>query len=407
MFRRAAGVANHPIVFIAMAFGAMLRSGARSRRSGCCAGRRGVARVGADAEPAVPAAFACKRAGHSPAVSCTSCNQMGCFAAAAGRRRIDPSQKSSIAAPCADPLYANTMARGEYLASWRVHPRLFRDLLTLGDWRGQAQQCDTLLKGGHVIDPKNGGDRVIEVAVRRLNRGNFEFLDSAGARKSGKRSLVCESALRAGKMGWELNGRASQDWKTFPYQKAIMEKTNHFFCQYSFCSARACLFAQPQPYDLLLRRRTCDRREKQHRRRARRRHSRRQDRRRWPQRIDPAQAFEGGERRGPLCDARADRHPRARLRGHGRSRVPTRATTAYIPTDTRSAWACTTVADAGCAGWRNFEDFKQRVIDRSKTRVLAFINIVGNGMRGAEVRERPGRHASQADRRDGDEVQGH
>ena len=31
----------------------------------------------------------------------------------------------------------------------------------------------------------------------------------------------------------------------------------------------------------------------------------------------------------------------------------------------------TTVADAGCAGWRNFEDFKQRIIDRSKTRVLA------------------------------------
>ena len=42
----------------------------------------------------------------------------------------------------------------------------------------------------------------------------------------------------------------------------------------------------------------------------------------------------------------------------------------------------TTVADAGCAGWRNFEDFKQRVIDRSKTRILAFLNIVGNGMRG-------------------------
>ncbi len=42
----------------------------------------------------------------------------------------------------------------------------------------------------------------------------------------------------------------------------------------------------------------------------------------------------------------------------------------------------TTVADAGSAGWRNFEDFKQRVIDRSKTRVLAFLNIVGHGMRG-------------------------
>jgi len=42
----------------------------------------------------------------------------------------------------------------------------------------------------------------------------------------------------------------------------------------------------------------------------------------------------------------------------------------------------TTVVDAGGAGWRNFEDFKDRVIDRSRTRVLAFINIVGHGMRG-------------------------
>jgi dihydroorotase len=42
----------------------------------------------------------------------------------------------------------------------------------------------------------------------------------------------------------------------------------------------------------------------------------------------------------------------------------------------------TTVADAGCAGYRNFEDFKEHVIDRSKTRVLAFLNIVGAGMRG-------------------------
>jgi dihydroorotase len=42
----------------------------------------------------------------------------------------------------------------------------------------------------------------------------------------------------------------------------------------------------------------------------------------------------------------------------------------------------TTVGDAGCAGWRNFEDFKAKIIDRSKTRILVFLNIVGNGMRG-------------------------
>ena len=42
----------------------------------------------------------------------------------------------------------------------------------------------------------------------------------------------------------------------------------------------------------------------------------------------------------------------------------------------------TTVVDAGCSGWRNFEDFKGRIIDRSKTRVFAMLNIVGSGMRG-------------------------
>ncbi len=47
----------------------------------------------------------------------------------------------------------------------------------------------------------------------------------------------------------------------------------------------------------------------------------------------------------------------------------------------------TTVVDAGCSGWRNFEDFKDRIIDRSKTRVLAMLNIVGSGMRGGRYEQ--------------------
>jgi len=42
----------------------------------------------------------------------------------------------------------------------------------------------------------------------------------------------------------------------------------------------------------------------------------------------------------------------------------------------------TTVVDAGSPGWRNFEDFKKQIIDVSQTRVLAYLNIVGEGMRG-------------------------
>jgi dihydroorotase len=45
-------------------------------------------------------------------------------------------------------------------------------------------------------------------------------------------------------------------------------------------------------------------------------------------------------------------------------------------------YGVTTVVDTGGAGWKDFADFKATIIDRSKTRVLAFINIVGAGMTG-------------------------
>ena len=43
----------------------------------------------------------------------------------------------------------------------------------------------------------------------------------------------------------------------------------------------------------------------------------------------------------------------------------------------------TTVVDAGGPGWKSFEEFKTKIIDTSKTRVLALLNIVGAGMLGA------------------------
>lgn len=54
------------------------------------------------------------------------------------------------------------------------------------------------------------------------------------------------------------------------------------------------------------------------------------------------------------------------------------------PDDTALVTGTTTVVDAGGAGWRTFEDFKTRVIDKVQTRVLVFLNVVGKGMTGAE-----------------------
>ena len=47
----------------------------------------------------------------------------------------------------------------------------------------------------------------------------------------------------------------------------------------------------------------------------------------------------------------------------------------------------TTLVDVGGAGWRNFLQFKEQVIDRARTRVLSFINIVGSGMKGGPVEQ--------------------
>src|SRR5262245_3495174 len=43
----------------------------------------------------------------------------------------------------------------------------------------------------------------------------------------------------------------------------------------------------------------------------------------------------------------------------------------------------TTMVDAGSSGWRNSEYFQRLIIDPARTRVLAFLNIVGAGMAGA------------------------
>jgi dihydroorotase len=63
------------------------------------------------------------------------------------------------------------------------------------------------------------------------------------------------------------------------------------------------------------------------------------------------------------------------------------ADTAVAPDNHSFRSGQTTLVDAGGAGWRNFLQFKEQVIDRSRTRVLSFINIVGSGMKGGPVEQ--------------------
>lgn len=77
---------------------------------------------------------------------------------------------------------------------------------------------------------------------------------------------------------------------------------------------------------------------------------------------------------------------------------------AYATPGHRGAWAgdnsilpdgfsfrtgVTTMVDTGSAGWRNFEDFRFRVIDRCQTRLFALINISGTGMTDTDHEQNP------------------
>ena len=48
----------------------------------------------------------------------------------------------------------------------------------------------------------------------------------------------------------------------------------------------------------------------------------------------------------------------------------------------------TTIVDAGTAGWRDFAQFKEEIIDTSKMRIFSYVNIVAMGMLGAWEHEK-------------------
>ena len=59
-----------------------------------------------------------------------------------------------------------------------------------------------------------------DIAVLRVEQGEFGFVDSFGARMRGTRKLVCEMTIRDGAVVWDLNGITRQDWdKLGDYKK--------------------------------------------------------------------------------------------------------------------------------------------------------------------------------------------
>ena len=61
-----------------------------------------------------------------------------------------------------------------------------------------------------------GKDPKVDVAVLKVETGDFGFIDTYGAKLRGNRKLSCELTLRDGKVVYDLNGITRPDWETLP-----------------------------------------------------------------------------------------------------------------------------------------------------------------------------------------------
>ena len=55
-----------------------------------------------------------------------------------------------------------------------------------------------------------------DVAVLKLERGEFGFADAHGARLDGKERLICELTVHNGKVVYDLNGISRPVWDSLP-----------------------------------------------------------------------------------------------------------------------------------------------------------------------------------------------
>ena len=57
---------------------------------------------------------------------------------------------------------------------------------------------------------------VADIAVLRLEKGDFGFVDSARLRMAGTQKLGAEMTIKGGQVVWDLNGRSSAAWDSVP-----------------------------------------------------------------------------------------------------------------------------------------------------------------------------------------------
>ncbi len=111
---------------------------------------------------------------------------------------------------------------GSMNAGMKDMPNVMSKILNLGVPLADVVRMSTWSAAQAIHRPELGhlsAGAEADVTVLRLVEGDFGFVDAAGARRAGSRRLDVEMTIRAGRVAWDLNGLAAEDWKTFPYKK--------------------------------------------------------------------------------------------------------------------------------------------------------------------------------------------
>jgi dihydroorotase len=107
---------------------------------------------------------------------------------------------------------------GSMNAGMKSMTNLMSKVLSLGVPLAKVIELSTISPALVIKRPELGHLSVgagADVAVFRVDHGQFGFLDSRRARFMGNQMLVCELTLRDGAVEWDLNGRAGEDWKVY------------------------------------------------------------------------------------------------------------------------------------------------------------------------------------------------
>lgn len=88
----------------------------------------------------------------------------------------------------------------------------FQDVVRMSTW-APAQQIKRPQLGNLDVGAE------ADIAVFRLEKGQFGVVDSARARMPATQRVLCEMTLRRGQVAYDLNGLGSDDWQKFQYRK--------------------------------------------------------------------------------------------------------------------------------------------------------------------------------------------